>query len=144
MIKETFYKAFFDLLQERINNDPVDVEWLCKLYTEIKEKLCNLSKKKRKEIEEHLDVELFRQMIEHKVFDGQNLCNLINFIFDKIIELASPGRDEENNKMRQEILDTLYANKSFGEIVCLLIKNANMCIDNIYLDIENIEKTGSK
>jgi predicted transcriptional regulator len=140
-IKETYHKAFYDLLEEQINNEPVNIDWLCKLYSEIREKLCNLIPKKtmlKIEIEEVLDVDLFKQMIKHKVFDGPELLKLINFVFDCILRLQSPQRDTKTNEMRKEVLDILYKNESFGKIVCLLIKNANICIDLIYLDCKNL------
>ena len=147
-IKEIYHKAFNDLLKEQIDTDPVNIEWLCKLYSEIREKLCNLIPKKtmlKIEIEEVLDVDLFKQMITYKAFNGPELLKLINFIFDCIIKLGSPARDDENNEKRNEVLNVLYQNESFGKIVCVLINNANFCIDNIYLDVKKIfEKSNSK
>jgi hypothetical protein len=136
-IKEIYHKAFNDLLEEQIDN----IDWLCKLYSEIKEKLCNLlstQNKFRLEMEELLDVDLFKQKLTYKVFDGQELLKLINYIFDCIIKLGSPARDNENNEKRNEVLNLLYQNESFGKIVCKLIENANVCIDNIYLDMNKI------
>ena len=114
-IKETYHKAFYDLLEEQINNEPVNIDWLCKLYSEIREKLCNLIPKKtilKIEIEEVLDVDLFKQMIKHKVFDGPELLKLINFVFDCILRLQSPQRDTKTNEMRKEVLDILYKNEN--------------------------------
>jgi hypothetical protein len=54
-VKETYQRAFFDLLEERVASDPPDHDWIVRLYTEIKVKLTSILKKGstfRNEIEE--------------------------------------------------------------------------------------------
>ena len=57
-VKETYKKAFFDLLEQRVAATPPDFEWLTRLYEEIKSKLTSLLRKGselRNEIEESMD-----------------------------------------------------------------------------------------
>ena len=35
-IKSTYIKAFFDLLEEKVRQEPPDYEWIVKLYKEIR------------------------------------------------------------------------------------------------------------
>ena len=44
-IRENYEKAFFNLLKEKVASDPPDYDWLIRLYTEIRDKLCKLVKK---------------------------------------------------------------------------------------------------
>ena len=37
-IKKTYQKAFFDLLEQKVADDPPDYEWITRLYAEIKQK----------------------------------------------------------------------------------------------------------
>ena len=43
-IRENYEKAFFNLLKEKVASDPPDYDWLIRLYTEIRDKLCKLVK----------------------------------------------------------------------------------------------------
>ena len=144
-IKENYEKAFFDLLKEKVASDPPDYDWLIRLYTEIRDKLCKLVKKDcvmRRDMEEKLDPEFFEQLIKHKVFDGKSMYGLIWFTFEKCLELGSPGRDKETKDARDEVISLAQGSEgTFANIVPLYIKNINHCIDLIYEDIHTILKT---
>ena len=69
-IETTMTKAFFDLLQENIKKDPVDYDWLLRLFQEIRTKLTQLLKPTNKlyiEIEENMNDQLFKQMLHMKL-----------------------------------------------------------------------------
>ena len=71
-VKETYKRAFFDLLEQKVAADPPDYEWLVRLYTEVRDKLTKILKTGsalRVEIEEAMDIELFDQMIRNKAFN---------------------------------------------------------------------------
>lgn len=38
-VRDSFEKAFFDLLKEKVAEEPPDYDWLIRLYTEIKTKI---------------------------------------------------------------------------------------------------------
>ena len=142
-----FKKAFFDLLEEKVREEPPDYDWITRLYQEIRTRLSSLLRedsKTRKEIEDSMDVELFRQMIENKAFGAVELYNLIEHVFELCKKLGSPARDNEVDKSKFQVLGLMKNNGTFAQIVPLFIKNVNECIDNIYKDLnvvkENIQK----
>ena len=146
-----FKKAFFDLLEEKVREEPPDYDWITRLYQEIRTRLSSLLRedsKTRKEIEDSMDVELFRQMIENKAFGAVELYNLINHVFELCKKLGSPARDNEVDKFKFQVLGLMKNNGTFAQIVPLFIKNANECIDNIYKDLnvvkQNIENAKKK
>ena len=145
-IKNTYQKAFFDLLEQKVADDPPDYEWITRLYAEIRQKLISILKKEsplRKELEEHLDIELFNQMISNKAFDPKDLYNLICYTFDTCKKLGSPARDKETDLKKQEIIELANSDKgTFATVVPLFIKNINYCIDNIYEDLRNLRNIG--
>jgi len=147
-VDETMKKAFFDLLEQKVSSDPPDYEWLTILYTEIRDKLTKLLKptsKTRKHIEEKMDPEFFHQLISNNVFEYKSFYALICFVFEQCKELGSPGRDEEVDQKLKEILDIYNSgNATFSTLVPVFIKNANHCIDNIYLDIQNLSELFKK
>ena len=97
-VKETYKRAFFDLLEERVGSNPPDYDWLTRLYGEIRTKLISLLRQGsslRGEIEESMDLELFKQMISNAAFNPEDFYGLIRFVFEKCKQLQSPARDVE-------------------------------------------------
>tara|TARA_X000001036_G_C20628450_1_gene786132 strand:- start:444 stop:932 length:489 start_codon:yes stop_codon:yes gene_type:complete len=142
-IEDNFKKAFFDLLNQKVAENPPDYDWITKLYTEIQVKLKKLLKPTNplyKEIEEHMDIQLFDQMIRNNAFNGVDFYNLINYVFELIKKLGSPARDNLANSKKEEILNIMKNGGTFADIVPIFIKNANECIDFIYTDIQNLLK----
>ena len=43
-MEETMKRAFFDLLEQKVAENPPDYEWITRLYTEIRDKLTRLLK----------------------------------------------------------------------------------------------------
>jgi len=142
-----FKKAFFDLLEEKVRQEPPDYDWITRLYAEIRERLASLMRKDsvlRKEIEDSMDVELFKQMIENKAFGGVELYNLVSHVFELCKKLGSPARDNGVDKFKFQIIGLMKNNGTFAQIVPLFIKNANECIDNIYKDLRQVKENMEK
>lgn len=142
-----FKKAFFDLLEEKVRQEPPDYDWIARLYAEIRERLASLMRKDsavRKEIEDSMDVELFKQMIENKAFGGVELYNLVGHVFELCKKLGSPARDNEVDKFKFQVIGLMKNNGTFAQIVPLFIKNANECIDNIYKDLKQVKENMEK
>jgi len=143
-VESTMKTAFFDLLEQKVSTNPPDYDWLTRLYTEIRDKLTRLlkhSSKTRKHIEEQMDPEFFHQLISNNVFEPKSFYALICFVFEQCKALGSPGRDKETDEKLKELLDHYNSgNATFATMVPMFIKNANICIDNIYLDIQNLSK----
>ena len=146
-MKETYQRAFFDLLEEKVRQEPPDYDWIARLYGEIRTRLASILREGsmvRKEIEESMDVVLFRQMIENKAFGGGELYNLINLVFEWCKKLGSPARDNEVDKFKFQVLGLMKNNGTFAQVVPLFIKNANECIDNIYKDLRQVKENMEK
>jgi|TARA_B110000037_G_C16976507_1_gene447265 hypothetical protein len=143
-VRKTYKKAFFDLLEEKVGQDPPDYEWLTRLYGEIRTKLITLLKQNsplRKEIEESMDCEFFHQLLSNNVFSPENFYNLIRYVFEKCKQLGSPARDSETDAKLKEIVDFVDSGEAtFATLVPLFIKNANECLDAIYEDIRKLIK----
>lgn len=133
-----YKKSFYDLIEEKTCSDTPDYDWLVELYSEIREKLIYFLKKNsplRKEIEESFDVELFSQMIKNNAFKANDLYNLINYTFEKFLQLGSPARDKNVKKMRDDLFSLMKDNATFGKIVSNYLKYTHMCLENFYEDM---------
>ena len=147
-VKETYKKAFFDLLEEKVGASPPDYEWLTRLYGEIRTKLITLLREGselRNEIEESMDCDFFKQLISHNVFSPENFYALIRYVFEKCKQLGSPARDAEVDIKLQEIVDFVDSgDATFATLVPLFIKNANECLDTIYEDVQALSERFKK
>ena len=146
-IKETYFNAFFDLLEEKVKQTPPDYEWIVNLYKEIRHKLTFFLKKGsvfRKHVEEGMDIELFNQMLRNNAIGGVEFYNLVNFVFESTLKLGSPARDKEVKAKRDEIFECMKNGGLFCQLVPLFIKNANACIDWNHEDLSNVKKNLSK
>ena len=147
-VKETYKRAFFDLLEEKVGNNPPDYGWLTRLYGEIKTKLTTLLRQNsqlRIEIEECMDCELFHQMISHDAFNPEDFYKLIRYVFEKCKQLGSPARDSKTDAELQQIVDFVDSGEAtFATLVPLFIKNANECLDVIYDDIKALKERLNK
>jgi len=147
-VKETYKRAFFDLLEQKVATNPPDYEWLTRLYGEIRTKLISLLRKGsqlRNEIEESMDCDFFKQLISHNVFSPENFYTLIRYVFEKCKQLGSPARDAETDAKLQEIVDFVDSgDATFATLVPLFIKNANECLDTIYEDIQALSERFKK
>ena len=147
-VKETYKRAFFDLLEEKVGASPPDYEWLTRLYGEIRSKLIALLREGsqlRVEIEETMDCDFFNQLISNNVFSPENFYATIRYVFAKCKQLGSPGRDAETDAKLQEIVDFVDSGEAtFATLVPLFIKNANECLDTIYEDVKALSERFKK
>ena len=143
-VKETYKRAFFDLLQEKVAANPPDFEWLTRLYGEIRTKLITLLRvgsPLRVEIEQSMDCDFFKQLISNNVFSPEDFYTLIRYVFEKCKQLGSPARDAETDAKLKEIVDFVDSgDATFATLVPMFIKNANECLDTVYEDIKALSE----
>lgn len=134
-IKETYYRAYKDLLETHLNEKKYD--WIIKLHAEIVTRLCKLVPRRtdiHDEIAEHLDPVLFRQQLESNTYKGEDLYKLITYVYSWLQRLCAPSRDDEIKESLNEVLDSMKT-ETFGKIVPNFILSVHHHIDWIEEDI---------
>ena len=132
-IQEMYEKAFYDVIDENVNSDKPDYDWIVNLYTEIKNRLLRYVKKDSKTynlIDSQFDIKLFRQMIENDVFNMESLEKLVNTTFYWVESLQAPQRDSETREAKQRVFSA-----SKEKMVSTFIKEVNKCIDTLDKDL---------
>lgn len=135
-IRENYHKAFYDLIEENINSEKPDLDWIIRLYEEIKDRLLSFIKKNQKvrqQIIDDFDIDFFKHLITNDVFDFQSMTKLINSTFDWILKLEAPSRDESTNEKRKLVL-----NSDPRKIVPIFIKEVHICLDQIDEDLQKL------
>jgi hypothetical protein len=137
-ISEQFKKAFNDLLVENLNSDTPNVEWLKRLYMELRDRICGLTPRRQdliKEVHETMDVDFFCQLVENKVFDSKSLYGLVDYIFTKIKQLEAPVKNKITEQKFNEILEVANkVNASMATIIPVFLANAHERLDDVYTD----------
>jgi hypothetical protein len=141
-IKENFYKAFYDIIDETINSSNVEYNWIIDLYKEIKNRILKFAKKNSKtylQIDEEFDIILFEQMIKNEAFDFTSMFKLINNTYKWITTFQAPARDKETDDSKNRVVNVLYNDTK--KVVSTFIRESNQCIDNIEIDYEKFLET---
>lgn len=94
LVKETLHKAFWNILEEQLNEDPPNYNQAMRLLEHTKESLLDLvmpySTRLREEIEQVLDIELIRQQAEHGTLD---FLAYARHVISLMARLCAPIRD---------------------------------------------------
>ncbi|KAM9388450.1 T-complex protein 11-like protein 2 isoform 2-T2 [Phaethornis superciliosus] len=100
-VKEIAHKAFWDLLESELNEDPPEYEHAIKLFEEIKEILLSFltpgANRIQNQICEVLDADLIRQQAEHNAVD---IHGLANYIINTMGKLCAPVRDNDIKQLK--------------------------------------------
>jgi len=107
-IREQYQKAFNDVLTQSLTGDNTDWDWLVRLYSELRENLCQLTPNRKDihtVIRDSMDVDIFSQMIRNEVFKPKDMWELVTYVFGLIKEREAAAR----NKMTDQVLQKLYS-----------------------------------
>ena len=137
-IKTQFKKAFDDLLEESLKSDTPDIDWLCRLYEELRTRICNLTPRRKDRIAkiyEDMDLDFFRQLVSHNVFDAKSMDSLINYVFHEINQLESPARNDETQAELKKVLELFHMEgTTLATFAPVFLRSAHSCINKIYED----------
>eukprot|EP00116_Pleurobrachia_bachei_P005052 sb/3465314/ len=97
-VKEIVHRAFWDSVREALDKTPPEFEHSLRLIAEIKEILLELvpakAERVRAQINEVMDIELYKQQIEQGSFD---LHLVAKFVVQTMLGLCAPARDATVN-----------------------------------------------
>lgn len=141
-IKNNMRKAFFDIIDETVNSDKPDYDWIVKLYTELRDRLLAFLRKDGKiykQLEESFDIPLFKQMIENDVFEMESMVKLVNNMFYWIVKLQAPVRDTETSEAKSRIFKS-----EPSKMISTFLKEVHICIDKMEDDMLEYQKSIKK
>ena len=136
-LNEQLSKTFFDLIDENVNSDNPNLEWITQLYIDIRDRLLkylNPESKMYKELSAEFDVELFKQMIENNVFDIDSLVNLISNTFNWVLRLEAPVRNISTREAKTRVL-----NSKPEKMISTFIREIHISLNQIDEDTETYE-----
>ena len=129
-IRQTYYKAYKDALEEQLNNN--NFNWVCKLHDEIVIRICSMVPKRtdiHNRIAENMDPILFRQMLENNCYEPKNFVALIEYVYGWIGKLCAPARDEEVARSKKQLYTMMEQGATFGKLVPMFIFSVHEHLD---------------
>jgi hypothetical protein len=137
-IKEQFYQAFDNILTQSLSTPNPDWDWVARLYTELRDRLCQLTPRRldiHENIKESMDVKLFNQMIRNNAFTSEDMWKLVEYVFSIIKSRQAPVRDADTETRRQT-LSTEFNKEgmTIAKFLPLFLKLAHVSIDVIEED----------
>lgn len=101
-VRDNLHKAFWDILESELNDDPPEYGQAIRLLEEIREILLSFlnpgANRMRTQIMEVLDMDLIRQQADNDAVDIQGLAS---YIITTMGKMCAPIRDEEIKKLRE-------------------------------------------
>lgn len=121
LVKDNLHKAFWDILQKELNDDPPEYEQAIRLLEEIRETMLSFlnpgANRMRTQIMEVLDIDLIRQQADNDVID---IPGLASYIISTMGKLCAPLRDEEIKKLRQNTGNTVTLFREIFRVLDLM------------------------
>tara|TARA_Y100000996_G_scaffold313588_1_gene249797 strand:- start:6603 stop:7616 length:1014 start_codon:yes stop_codon:yes gene_type:complete len=112
-IYDKLQNHFFDNIKEQLLKSPPNTSCIIDILVEIKDILLNFTIKSSKlidEINNGIDINFIKQMIENNAFTYNEFINIFNFIMNTIRKLHAPVHDSEleewRNSMELDIRET--------------------------------------
>ncbi|XP_053572981.1 T-complex protein 11-like protein 2 isoform X2 [Bombina bombina] len=131
-VKQIVHKAFWDLLEAELNEDPPKYEYAIKLFDEIKEILLSFltpgTNRLRTQICEVLDADLIRQQAEHNTVDIQKLGS---YIINIMAKLCAPVRDDDIKNLKTSCNVVQMLRDVFHVLDLMKMDMVNYTIQNI-------------
>ena len=99
-------RAFWDKLKEDLNKTPPNMSMIPEILRDINIALKTLvpkNEKYRKDLDEKIDYEFLKQLIENNAFSFQHIFSLSHYIIDCIKELGMAEDDKDIEKLKDKI-----------------------------------------
>lgn len=133
VVRDNLHKAFWDILESELNDDPPEYGQAIRLLEEIREILLSFlnpgANRMRTQIMEVLDMDLIRQQADN---DAVDVHGLASYIINTMHKLCASVRDEEIRKLREstDCIVTLFR-EIFRVLDLMKVDNINFTIENL-------------
>ncbi|XP_029318248.1 T-complex protein 11-like protein 2 [Cottoperca gobio] len=133
VVRDNVHKAFWDILESELNDDPPEYGQAIRLLEEIREILLSFlnpgANRMRTQILEVLDMDLIRQQADKNAVDIQGLAS---YIITTMGKMCAPVRDEEIKKLRESSDNIVILFREIFRVLDLMKADVvNFKIDNL-------------
>ncbi|XP_051248557.1 T-complex protein 11-like protein 2 [Dicentrarchus labrax] len=139
LVRDNVHKAFWDILESELNDDPPEYGQAIRLLEEIREILLSFlnpgANRMRTQIMEVLDMDLIRQQADNDAVDIQGLAS---YIITTMGKLCAPVRNEEIKKLRESTDNIVTLFREIFRVLDLMKADlVNFTIENLRPVLQN-------
>ncbi|XP_041820039.1 T-complex protein 11-like protein 2 [Chelmon rostratus] len=139
IVRDNVHKAFWDILESELNDDPPEYGQAIRLLEEIREILLSFlnsgANRMRTQIMEVLDMDLIRQQADNDAVDIQGLAS---YIITTMGKLCVPARDDEIKKLHDNTDNIVTLFREIFRVLDLMKADiVNFTIDNLRLVLQS-------
>ncbi|XP_047431565.1 T-complex protein 11-like protein 2 [Mugil cephalus] len=132
-VRDNMHKAFWDILETELNDDPPEYGQAIRLLEEIREILLSFlnpgANRMRTQIMEVLDTDLIRQQADNDAVDIQGLAS---YIISTMGKMCAPVRDDEIKKLRESTDNIVTLFREIFRVLDLMKADfVNFTIENL-------------
>ena len=141
-INEQMARAFLDNVIAIINKNEYteeDILYIVSLYEELRERIADLTPNRNdlhKQLNESMDLDIFKNMLKYNALDDESIHNMILFVFQRLLSLEAPYRDVATLKQRDTLISNLGSGVDRGQVIGNFLLSSHVIIDGILYDIE--------
>jgi len=151
LLRKQVQKAYKDSFREKLTSE-IDagsvesVTWLCVLHRELIIRVCSYLKRNTKiqdEIAEHCDPVIFKQLLENKCYQLEDLSKLIHYVYSWLQQFCAPIRDKHLkaslSDLNDRVVECADGKKKFSELICDFIIRVHTDMDVLDSDFNSKE-----
>ena len=143
-INDIIHKAFWDNITEELSKDPPNILVIIPLLDDVKLMLKNCTPNRKDihdELESKIDTPYIADMIKHNVIGQDYIYNMVNYIFNLVIEYQSKSNEAETKKVQKKMLEDLRCDVYYKDFFPAFFKQIFKYLENILKDIELLKST---
>jgi hypothetical protein len=134
-VRENYLKAFDAIVEQSLVDKEFD--YIVRLYDELRQRIARQIPNRmdlHQSIAEHMDIVLFKQLLEHDHFKAEDLQQLMSYVFGWFERLQAPARDATTAAAKARVLGTIDGRHTFGQIVVAFLRTSHTVLDEIEAD----------
>lgn len=106
-INNNLHNAYWDSIKIELSTEPPNFDIIIELLSETKLLLVNCNRELNKELDENIDLEFIRGMLDKGVIDDKYIYNMTNYILNVLKSCQAISDDDDLEKFKKNMNDEL-------------------------------------
>ena len=111
-------KAYWDKLRDELKEEPVNIDILTKVLTELKQvivEICPEGNKLISDLDEKFDIDFIMPQIQHNALSGEEMYNLMAYLVSILRSMQAASDDNDTNEWWSECCQRMNSDQVIAE-----------------------------
>jgi hypothetical protein len=137
-INNNLHDAFWNNIREELSKEPPNMEVILEMLNETKVLLVNCNKGLQRELDENIDIEFIKGMLDKDVIDDKYIYNMCNYIIGVLKNCQAIGEDEDLEEFRKDVNERLVKGIAYRDFFPIFFRHVFEKAEQILKDIDII------